>query len=87
MGQVIFLLTLFPGVGCLIAGMMWTRLHWRPDVPPYTSGTRFWDVTLHPERYASADAVLLIRSLNTAGVCLLAVAVAAVAYELFNSRS
>jgi len=77
-----FLVLLLLGILALLAGVMWTRLRWRADVPPYGRETRFLDVTLHPERYAREDSLLAIRSLNLAGALLLACAAGLVVYEI-----
>ena len=80
-----FLGLLFAGVAALLAGVMLTRLNWRPDIPPYGLGTRFLDVTLHPDRYVK-DAVLgVIRSLTFVGGVLLACAVSLVAWEILQT--
>jgi hypothetical protein len=76
-----FLGLLFSGLLALLAGMMLTRLHWRPDIPPYGRQTRFLDVTLHPERYAKDAPLRAIRGLTVIGAVLLACAAAVVLYE------
>lgn len=80
-----FLVLVFTGVLALLAGMILTRVHWRPDIPPYGRQTRFLDVTLHPERYAVDAPFGVIRSLSAAGAGLLACAAAAVAWELLRT--
>jgi hypothetical protein len=77
-----FLGLLFPGILALLAGMMLTRLHWRPDIPPYRRQTRFLDVTLHPERYVKDAPLGAIRSLTVIGALLLACAISVVVYEI-----
>ena len=79
-----FLILLFSGVGALIAGMLWTRVNWRPDVPPYRRGTHFLDVTLHPERYATGESVRAIRTMNAAGALLVVAAVIVVGYMVLK---
>ena len=78
-----FLSLLFPGILALLAGIMLTRIHWRPDIPPYGQ-TRFLDVTLHPERYVKDAPLRAIRSLTVAGGFLLAAAVSVVVYEILR---
>jgi hypothetical protein len=80
-----FLALLFSGLLALLAGMILTRVHWRPDIPPYGRQTRFLDVTLHPERYAKDAPFGVIRSLSAVGAALLAGAAAAVACELVRT--
>ena len=79
-----FLGLLFSGTLALLAGMFLTRLHWRPDIPPYGRQTRFLDVTLHPERYVKDAPLRTIRSLTVAGALLLAAAVSVVVYEILR---
>jgi hypothetical protein len=80
-----FLTLLFAGLTALIAGMMLTRLHWRPDIPPYNRGTRALQVMLHPGRYARDAPLRTIRTLNVIGSILLAGAAGVVAYELLHT--
>ena len=84
MEQTTFLLLILLGTLALVGGMLWTRLHWRADVPPYSRRTRFLDVTLHPERYAKGQAVPVIRTLNGAGGLGVAGALAILAYKAFR---
>ena len=79
-----FLVLLFAGVAALIAGLLWTRLNWRPDVPPYSRSTRTLDVQLHPERYATHDALRTIRLANIVGALCTSGAVLVLAYELLR---
>ena len=81
MEQTAFLLLILSGTLALVGGMFWTRLNWRADVPSYGRGTRFLDVTLHPERYAKGQAVPVIRTLNCAGGLGVAGALAILAYK------
>ena len=83
--EAVFLALVFTGVLALLAGMILTRVHWRPDIRPYGRQTRFLDVTLHPERYAKDGPFDVIRSLSAVGAVLLACAVAAVARELLRT--
>jgi proline iminopeptidase len=85
MTEVAFLSLLFSGILALLAGMLVTRLHWRPDLPPYGRRTRYLDVTLHPEAYVTAAPLRAIRALNIAGVLLLMGALGVVANELRRS--
>ena len=77
-----FLGLLLSGTLALIAGMFLTRLHWRPDIPPYGRETRFLDVTLHPDRYVKDAPLRAIRSLTLVGALLLVCAAGLVAYEV-----
>ena len=79
-----FLVLLFAGVCAFILGMLWTRLNWRPDIPPYGRRTRALDVTLHPERYATKDALRRIRTFTVVGALSVAGAVLVLAYELLR---
>src|SRR5262249_38600465 len=79
--EMTFLLALFAGILCLIAGLLLTRFNWRSDVPPYGRHSKSFDVALNPAKYAGADVVPLIRTLNALGGILLAVAVLALIWE------
>ena len=80
-----FLGLLFSGITALVVGVGLTRLHWRPDIPPYGRRTRSLQVMLHPERYVNDAPLRAIRTLNVAGSLLLAGAVGTVAYELLRA--
>ena len=81
-----FLGLLFSGMFALLAGLMLTRLHWRPDIPAYGRQTRFLDVTLHPDRYVRQEAPLrAIRSLTVAGALFCASAAGLAAYEVLRA--
>ena len=67
-----------------LAGLMLTRMHWHDDIALYSRGTKFLDMTLHPERYVKNAPLRTIRSLNVAGALLVAGAVAVLAYEFFQ---
>ena len=82
-----FLGLLFSGTLALLAGMLLTRLQWRPDIPPYSWQTRFLDVTLHPHRYVKDAPLRAIRSLTVVGALLLACAAGLVAYEVVRVTS
>jgi hypothetical protein len=77
-----FLSLLFSGISALVAGVGLTRLHWRPDIPPYGLRTRSLQVMLHPERFVKDAPLRAIRNLNITGAVLLAGAAAIVAYGL-----
>ena len=80
--EVAFLSLLCSGIFALLAGLMLTRLHWRPDIAPYGRRTRFLHVARHPEKYVKDAPLRGIQSLNLAGALLLAGAAAVVAYEV-----
>ncbi len=82
--EVVFLTLLFAGVFALLAGVMLTRLHWRPDIPPYGLGPHFLDVTRHPQNYVKDAPLHAIRSLNLGGALLLAGAGGVVVYEILR---
>lgn len=82
--EVSFLGLLFSGIFALLAGTLLTRLHWRPDIPPYGRRTRFLDVTLRPERYVRDAPLRAIRSLTAIGTLLLACAAAVVVYAILR---
>jgi hypothetical protein len=77
-----FLSLLFAGIVVLLTGLVLTRLHWRPELPPYGRGTRVLHVTFHPEAYVKDAPLRAIRNLNFTGAALLAGAFAVVAYEI-----
>jgi hypothetical protein len=83
--EAIFLALVFVGVLALLAGLILTRLHWRLDIPSYGRGTRFLDVTLHPERYAKDAPFGVIRSVSAIGAALLACAIAVVAWRILQT--
>jgi hypothetical protein len=80
-----FLILLFPGIIALLAGVGLTRLHWRPDIPPYGRRTHFLDVTLHPERYLKDARLRAIQGLNLTGGILLAGAAGVSIYEILRT--
>lgn len=80
-----FLILLFPGLIALLAGVGLTRIHWRPDIPPYGRRTRFLDVTVHPEKYIRDAPLRAIRSLNLTGAVLLAGAAGVSVYEILRT--
>jgi hypothetical protein len=77
-----FLALVFSGVIALLASMLVTRLHWRPDIPPYSRQTRSLDVTLHPERYVKNAPLLAIRALTVIGALLVVGAAIIATYEI-----
>ena len=79
-----FLGLLFSGIVALLAGIILTRLHWRPDLPPYGRGTPVLHVTLHPEAYVKNGPLRAIRSFNLTGAVLLASAIGVVVYEILQ---
>ena len=79
-----FLSLLFTGIFALLAGLMLTRIHWRPDIPPYGRQTQFLEVSLHPERYVKQAPLLVIRGLTVVGALLLAAAIGVVAFEIIR---
>jgi hypothetical protein len=82
--EAVFLVLLFAGVGALVVGMLWTRLNWRPDIPPDGRRTRSLDVMLHPGRYATSDAVRSIRVFTVTGAIFVTGAVVVLASELLR---
>ena len=82
--EVVFLSLLFAGLFALLAGVMVTRLHWRPDIPPYGLGSRVLDVTLHPQNYVKDAPLHTIRSLNAIGALFLAGAAGVVVWEILR---
>jgi hypothetical protein len=80
-----FLALLFSGLLALLAGLMLTRVYWRPDIPPYGRGTRFLGVALHPEEYTKDAPLSIIRWLNFTGACLLAGGIGVLACELLRT--
>jgi len=82
--QAAFLILMLSGVLALVCGIAWTRLNWRADIAPYGRDTRFFDVTLHPERYANDWAVPMIRRLNIAGAFGIVSALAILTHKAFT---
>jgi len=82
LNEAIFLTAMLSGIVPVVAGVVITRLNWRPDVPPYSLRTRSLDVLMHPERYALPKVLFLIRTLNAVGLLLLAIAVLAIARQV-----
>ena len=80
-----FLILLVSGISALVAGVAMTRLHWRPDIPPYSRRTRALHVMLHPEEYVKDAPLRAIRSLNLAGGLLLAGAAGIVACDILQA--
>jgi hypothetical protein len=80
-----FLSLLFTGIAALVAGVGLTRLHWRPDTPPYGRRTPSLQVMLHPERYTKDAPLRAIRTLNVAGGLLLAGAACITGYEILRA--
>jgi hypothetical protein len=87
LSEAAFLSLLCSGLLTLLAGLMLTRLHWRPDIAPYGRRTRFLHVTLHPAEYVKDAPVRAIQSLNLVGGVLLAGAAIVVAYEILTTMS
>lgn len=78
-----FLGLLCSGIFALLAGLTLTRVHWRPDIPPYGRRTRFLHVARCPREYVKDAPIRTIASLNLTGALLIAAAAAVVAYEIF----
>jgi hypothetical protein len=78
-----FLGLLFSGIVTFLAGLLLTRRHWRPDIPPYAR-TPFLDVALHPDRYVKDAPLGAIRSLTVVGAVLLACAAGLAVYEVLR---
>lgn len=83
--QGVFLGFLLSGILALVISLMLTRMHWRPDIPPYGRATRLLDITLHPEEYTEEAPLRAIRVLSFLGALLLTSAVALLARELIGA--
>ena len=83
--NVLFLVLLIGGILLLLGGLFLTRLTRRPDVEPFGRRSRYFQIALHPENFATADRLREIRFLNLAGGLLLCGALAVVGYELYLS--
>lgn len=59
------------GIFSLTGGRLLTRLRWRDDIPPFRRQTGLIELAVHPERYAIAEALPLIRFLTGAGIVLM----------------
>jgi hypothetical protein len=84
--QRLFLSTLAMGILSLVGGLFLTRLNWRQDVPPFSRQSRFADIAIHPEKYASPKAVTGIRRLNTVGALFLLLALSVLVWQLVHVR-
>jgi len=82
-----YLALLFSGITALVAGVVLTRFHWRPDIPPYGRRTNSLHVLLHPEQYVQDAPLRAIQTLNAAGGLLLTGAVGILAYELLRTMT
>jgi len=82
--EAVFLTLLFLGIAALLTGVVLTRVHWRPDLPPYGRGTRVLHMTFHPQAYVTDAPLRAIRALNLTGASLLAGAVIVVLYEILR---
>lgn len=82
-----FLLFLALGIACLVAALFVTRQTWRTDVQAFNRRSRLFQIALHPERFATADRLPFIRSLNLVGATLILCAMATVAYDVILSIS
>ena len=79
---VLWLVFLIGGNVSLLAGLFLTRQAWRPDVAPYGRHISTWEITWHPERFATPEKVPIIRLLNRIGLLLLGAALAVVVYDI-----
>jgi hypothetical protein len=57
---------------------------WRSDIPPFGRRTRTLDVQLHPERYATPNALPAIRAATIVGALCVAGAVLVLTFELLR---
>ena len=80
-----FLALVFSGVLFLLASIMLTRLHWRPDIRPYGRQTRLLDLALHPERYVENAPLRAIRALTVIGALLVVGAAVVVICEILHT--
>ena len=87
MEQAAFLILMLSGVVVLVCSAVWTRLNWRSDGAPYGRNTPFFDVLLHPARYANDSALPAIRWLNIAGAFSILSALAILAHKVFVDLS
>jgi hypothetical protein len=82
MRAALFLVFLAAGILCLVGGLLITRLTWRSDIEPFSRRSRFFQIALHPERYASPSRLSVIRWLNLAGTALILCAVIVVVFDV-----
>jgi hypothetical protein len=80
-----FLVFLFSGLFCLLAGVGLTRFYWRKDIPPYGRHTRSLHVALHPEDYVKDAPIRVIRCINLIGAILIASAAGVTIYEVVRA--
>ena len=80
--QTVFLVFLSAGIISLVGAIGAARWNWRKGIPPFGLDTKVIQVLLHPERYTQPQAIPFVRVLGLAGSVFLAVALAAVGYQL-----
>ena len=80
----IFLVCLFLGIACLVAGLFLTRQAWLPDIEPFDRRSSLFHIALHPERFVRPGRLRIIRGLNLAGAALILCAVSVVVYDILN---
>lgn len=80
----IFLVCLFLGIACLLAGLFLTRQAWLPDIEPFDRRSSLFHIALHPERFAKPGRLRIIRCLNLAGAALILCAVSVVVYDILS---
>ena len=79
--QALFLVSVLAGTGALIAAIAIARCHWRLDVAPYRE-TYAFSVLRHPASYVTPDWVRSVRTRALVGMCLMALAVGCLSYQL-----
>jgi hypothetical protein len=80
--RALYLIFLIAGILCLVGGLFFTRLTWRPDVEPFGRNSRLLQIALRPERYAGPARLSLIRTLNACGGLLLLGAIAVLVFDI-----
>jgi uncharacterized membrane protein len=70
--QIIFLISLFAGVGFLIAAVLVARMNWRADAESYRQ-TGFLRLAKHTDRYVEMPAVHKARFLGLVGAIFILV--------------
>lgn len=83
----LYLLLLIAGILVLVGGLFITRQTWRADVEPFGRDSRFFQIALHPERFARTDRLAVIRALNLAGALLLLGALLVAGYDILSSMA
>ncbi len=81
MAQALFLTSVLAGAVSLVAAIGVARLHWRPDLAPFSRHTNALNVLARPASYAHPVALRVIRMLTLVGCKLFGVALVCLVFE------